>query len=33
MNLVGDFGGGGMLLAFGVLAAVFEARGPARVRL
>ena len=25
MNLLGDFGGGGMLLAFGVLAAVFEA--------
>ncbi len=24
INLVGDFGGGGMLLAFGVLAAVFE---------
>ncbi|MGI9604931.1 MAG: CaiB/BaiF CoA transferase family protein [Acidimicrobiales bacterium] len=26
MNLVGDFGGGGMLLAFGVLAGVIEAR-------
>jgi alpha-methylacyl-CoA racemase len=26
LNLVGDFGGGGMLLAFGVLAAVIEAR-------
>lgn len=26
MNLLGDFGGGGMLLAFGVLAAVFEAQ-------
>lgn len=26
INLVGDFGGGGMLLAFGVLAAVLEAR-------
>ena len=26
LNLVGDFGGGGMLLAFGVLAAVLEAR-------
>jgi alpha-methylacyl-CoA racemase len=25
LNLVGDFGGGGMMLAFGVLAAVFEA--------
>jgi alpha-methylacyl-CoA racemase len=27
LNLVGDFGGGGMLLAFGVLAALVEARG------
>jgi alpha-methylacyl-CoA racemase len=27
LNLVGDFGGGGMLLAFGVLCAVLEARG------
>lgn len=26
LNLVADFGGGGMLLAFGVLAAVYEAR-------
>jgi alpha-methylacyl-CoA racemase len=26
MNLLGDFGGGGMLLAFGVMAAVFEAQ-------
>src|SRR6266853_785926 len=26
INLVGDMGGGGLLLAFGVLAAVFEAR-------
>lgn len=25
LNLIGDFGGGGMLLAFGVLAAVYEA--------
>lgn len=25
LNLIGDFGGGGMLLAYGVLAAVFEA--------
>ncbi|WP_137124077.1 CaiB/BaiF CoA-transferase family protein [Roseomonas sp. HF4] len=25
LNLVGDFGGGGMLLAFGIMAAVFEA--------
>ena len=27
INLVGDYGGGGMLLAFGVLAAIIEARG------
>lgn len=27
VNLVGDFGGGGMLLALGVLAAIIEARG------
>lgn len=27
LNLVGDFGGGGMLLAFGVLAALFERGG------
>src|SRR6185503_19045305 len=27
INLVGDFGGGGMLLAFGVVCAVLEARG------
>jgi alpha-methylacyl-CoA racemase len=26
LNLVGDFGGGGMFLAFGVMSAVFEAR-------
>jgi alpha-methylacyl-CoA racemase len=26
MNLLGDYGGGGMMLAFGVLAAVFEAQ-------
>ena len=26
LNLVGDFGGGGMMLAFGVLAALLEAR-------
>jgi alpha-methylacyl-CoA racemase len=26
LNLVGDYGGGGMLLAFGILAAVYEAR-------
>jgi alpha-methylacyl-CoA racemase len=30
LNLVGDFGGGAMLLAFGVLAAVLEARGSGR---
>ena len=27
LNLVGDFGGGGMLLAFGLACALFEARG------
>lgn len=27
LNLVGDFGGGGMLLAFGVVCAILEARG------
>jgi alpha-methylacyl-CoA racemase len=27
LNLVGDFGGGGMMLALGVVAALFEARG------
>jgi len=27
LNLVGDFGGGGMLLAFGLVSAVLEARG------
>jgi alpha-methylacyl-CoA racemase len=26
LNLIGDFGGGGMMLAFGILAAVYEAR-------
>lgn len=30
LNLAGDFGGGGMLLALGVLAAVIEARGSGR---
>lgn len=30
VNLVGDFGGGGMLLALGVVAALFEARGSGR---
>jgi alpha-methylacyl-CoA racemase len=30
LNLVGDFGGGGMLLAFGVLAALLEARSSGR---
>jgi len=30
LNLVGDFGGGGMVLALGVLAAVIEARGSGR---
>ena len=36
LNLVGDFGGGGMLLAFGVVCALLEAkalgRGPGRRR-
>ena len=30
LNVVGDFGGGGMLLALGVLAAILEARGSGR---
>jgi alpha-methylacyl-CoA racemase len=30
LNLVGDFGGGGMLLAFGMCAALIEARGSGR---
>ncbi len=30
LNLVGDYGGGGMLLALGVVAALFEARGSGR---
>src|SRR5690625_1900702 len=30
LNLVGDFGGGGMLLAFGVVCALFEARQSGR---
>jgi len=30
LNLVGDFGGGGMLLAFGLLAALLEARSSGR---
>ena len=30
LNLVGDFGGGGMLLALGVVAGLFEARGSGR---
>src|SRR4051794_21766775 len=30
MNLVGDFGGGGMMLAFGVVCAVFEAQRSGR---
>ena len=33
LNLVGDFGGGGMMLAFGVVAAILHARsgGPGQV--
>jgi alpha-methylacyl-CoA racemase len=30
LNLVGDFGGGGMLLAFGLVCALFEARNSGR---
>jgi alpha-methylacyl-CoA racemase len=30
LNLVGDFGGGGLLLAFGIVSAVLEARGSGR---
>jgi alpha-methylacyl-CoA racemase len=30
LNLVGDFGGGGMLLAFGIVAALLESRGSGR---
>ena len=30
LNLIGDFGGGGMLLAFGILAGVFKARSTGR---
>ncbi len=30
LNLVGDYGGGGMLLAFGILAALLEAKGSGR---
>ncbi len=30
LNLIGDFGGGGLLLALGVVAALFEARGSGR---
>ena len=30
LNLIGDFGGGGMLLAFGVMAAIFEANRSGR---
>ena len=30
LNLVGDFGGGGMMLAFGVACAVIEARASGR---
>jgi alpha-methylacyl-CoA racemase len=30
LNLVGDFGGGGMMVAFGVVCAVLEARGSGR---
>ena len=32
LNLVGDFGGGALYLVVGVLAALLEARNPARAR-
>ena len=32
LNLVGDFGGGGMLLAFGIVAGLLEARASGRAR-
>ena len=32
LNLVGDFGGGGMLLAFGMVCGLLEAARRARVR-
>jgi alpha-methylacyl-CoA racemase len=33
LNIVGDFGGGGMMLAFGILAALFDARRTGRGRI
>ena len=30
LNLVGDFGGGGMVLAFGMVCVIVEVRGSAR---
>ena len=33
LNLVGDFGGGGMLLAFGIVAALYERGSSVRGRL
>jgi alpha-methylacyl-CoA racemase len=33
LNIVGDFGGGGMMLAFGVMAALFDARRTGRGRV
>ena len=32
LNLVGDFGGGGMLLAFGIVCALLEARSSGQAR-
>jgi alpha-methylacyl-CoA racemase len=33
LNIVGDFGGGGMMLAFGIMAALFDARRTGRGRI
>jgi alpha-methylacyl-CoA racemase len=33
LNIVGDFGGGGMMLAFGIMAALFDARRTGRGRV
>ena len=30
LNLIGDFGGGGLLMAFGVVSALLEAKGSGR---
>ena len=33
LNLIGDYGGGGMLLALGLVAALFETKSSGKVRL